>query len=153
MRTDLQPELTKGQGLCKALASCEGHLQNGLMLFVAKRGILGHVDGDFTNSDEPVFIVTMLGGSLDLENILLQVKDMSVLYFCTEHVDCGSYAGLQRQQVHRDAPFPQHQRHAWRQCRWLRSVTETPSSVLHLHVWNIFEAAGLHQTVYISTYH
>lgn len=80
MRTDSEPELTKGQGLCKALPSCEGHLQNGLMLFVAKRGILGHVDRDFSHSDESVLIVTVLGGSLDLENVFLQVTVMSVLF-------------------------------------------------------------------------
>lgn len=78
MGTDVEPELTKGQGLCKALASCEGHLQNGLLLFVAKRGILSHVDCDFTNSDESVLVVTMLGGSLDFENVFLQVTGMIV---------------------------------------------------------------------------
>lgn len=78
MATDLEPELTKGQGLCEALASCEGHLQNGLLLFVAKGGILSHVDCDFTHSDESVLIMTVLGGGLDFENVLLQVTDMVV---------------------------------------------------------------------------
>lgn len=72
VRTDFEPELTKGQGLCEALASCEGHLQNGLVLFVTKRGVLSHVNLDFADSDEPVLIMPMFSGCLDLENILLQ---------------------------------------------------------------------------------
>lgn len=80
VRTNSKPELTKGQRLCKALPSCEGHLQNGLMLFVAERGVLGHVDRDFSHSDESLFIMTMLGCSLDLENVFLQVTDMGVLF-------------------------------------------------------------------------
>lgn len=80
MHIDLELELTKGQGLGKALASCEGHLQDGLVLFVAKRGILSHVNRDFTNSDESVFIMTMLGSSLNLENVLLQVTGVVFLW-------------------------------------------------------------------------
>ena len=101
MRTDLEPKLTKGQGLCEALASCEGHLENGLVLPVAKRGILSHVDRDFTNSDESVFTVTMLGGCLDLENVLLQVTHVR-LEHCLRLADClcCSYAGLQQQGLH-----------------------------------------------------
>lgn len=81
VRSNSEPELTKGQGLCEALPSCEGHLQDGLMLFVAKHGILCHVDCDFSHSDESVFIVTMLGRSLDLKHVFLQVTEMSVQNF------------------------------------------------------------------------
>lgn len=43
------------------------------MLFVPKHCILGHVNLDFPHSDEPVFIVPMLGGGLNLEDVLLGI--------------------------------------------------------------------------------
>lgn len=70
---DLEPELSKGKGLCKALASCEGHLQNGLVLLVAQHRILGHVNPDLANSDQPVIVMAVLSGGLDLEHILLHL--------------------------------------------------------------------------------
>ena len=43
------------------------------MLFVAQRGVLGHVNLDFTDSDKPVFILPNLSGGLDLEHVFLQI--------------------------------------------------------------------------------
>ena len=69
--TDLEPELSKGKGLCKALPGCEGHLQNDLVLLVSQHCILGHVNLDLAHSDQPVFVMPMLSGGLNLEDILL----------------------------------------------------------------------------------
>lgn len=78
MRTDFEPKLTKGQGLCEGPAQREGHLQSSQMLFLAQRGVLGHVNLDFANSDKPVFILPKLCCGLHLEDVFLQMlADMS----------------------------------------------------------------------------
>lgn len=72
--TDLQPELTKWESLCERFASSEWHLQDSVMLFVSQRGKLRHVNFDLAHSDEPVIIMAMLCGCLDLKHVLLHSK-------------------------------------------------------------------------------